>query len=89
MKALGMESSYISIESDLENVSTIKAEISEIHEVVIDGTTYYYYLIENGVYRASIKINEYQPFFKVGDIVEVDFVPNEITNINAIVGIKK
>ncbi len=89
MKALGMESSYISIESDLENVSTIKAEISEIHEVVIDGTTYYYYLIENGVYRASIKINENQPFFKVGDIVEVDFVPNEITNINAIVGIKK
>ena len=89
MDLTGVAGRHVRFEFDLENVSTIKGEILDIRETVIDGTTHYYYLIGDNVYRASIKVNENQPFFKVGDIVEVDFVPNEITNINAIVGIKK
>ncbi len=88
MKLLGIKASFVPIETDEESVMNVRGEIFDIREAVIDGTTYYYYLIGDSVYRASITVNENQVFFKTGDKVEVSYVPNESTNINVIVGIK-
>lgn len=87
MKVLGIQSSFIPVETDAQDVSVVTGEILDIREAVIDGTTYFYYLVDNDVYRASITVNENQLFFRVGDKVEITFVHGANTNIGVVIGI--
>ena len=57
-----------------DDVATIDGIISEKYEAIIDGNTFFYYIIDQELYRASITVNEVQVTFKVGDTVTVEYV---------------
>ena len=75
--------SYIKALKDEEGVdiaqTTATGVISEIHAVVKDGNTDYYFRLKNSVtvYIASIKISDMLPFMKVGDTVTVSYSGND------------
>ncbi len=72
-----------------ENSNTLNettGSITERYQAEIDGTTVYYYIIDGELYRASIKINEAQVLFKVGDVVVISYHDGEIRQV---VDIKK
>ena len=60
--------------------------VSEIHEVIIDGNTYYYLVDnENNKYRVNIKVNSSKlPFVKVGDKLMVSYSDKGIREITSI-----
>ena len=57
----------------------------EKYQAELDGTTVFYYIIDDELYRASLKINESQILFKAGNTVELKYVVNN--NINVVVEI--
>jgi hypothetical protein len=59
--------------------------ILEKYQAELDGTTVFYYIIDDELYRASLKINESQILFKAGNTVELKYVVNN--NINVVVEI--
>ena len=58
---------------------TKKGKISKVYSAEIDGTTYFYYVLNNdtNVYKASIKVNEMQILLKEGDSIEIEFIDGE------------
>lgn len=72
-----------------ETTETIKAtgEIIAIYTAEIDGTTQFYYVINDELYRAAITINEQQVLFEVGDKIEFSYVSSG--DVNRIVEIAK
>lgn len=71
-----------------ENTEILSGEgnISDIKEVVIDGTTYYYILFDNSsdIYVASIKLSNQLPFLSNEKIV---FQYQNSNNVNTIISI--
>jgi hypothetical protein len=62
--------------SDAE-LKTVKGVISNIASEVIDGRTVYYIQVEDQVYSANSLLNVNIVFAKVGDEVEISFVPSK------------
>jgi hypothetical protein len=62
--------------SDAE-IKTVKGVISNIASEVIDGRTVYYIQVEDQVYSANSLLNVNIVFAKVGDEVEISFVPSK------------
>ena len=60
--------------------------VSEIHNVIIDGNTYYYIIDSEGNrYRANIKINSnVLPFVKVGDHLKIKYSNKGIREISSL-----
>ncbi|MEG2322311.1 MAG: hypothetical protein RSB71_02360 [Bacilli bacterium] len=59
--------------------------ISSIKDVVIDGTTYYYFKEDKDIYRSSIKVNQnLLPFVTVGDKVNITYKKAEVNEITKI-----
>ncbi len=73
-------------EDELE-VRTGFGEISAIYSAEIDGTTQFYYVINEELYRSSIMINEEQVLFVVGDKVQFDF--RELGKIKVITSLER
>ena len=64
----------------------VTAKITDIQNVVIEGNTYYYILLEGqeGVFTANISESERLPFLKIGDEIRVNYVVEKET-VNSIV----
>lgn len=64
----------------------VKAKITDIQNVVIEGNTYYYILLEGqvDVFTANISKSERLPFLKIGDEISIKYVEDKET-INSIV----
>lgn len=54
-------------------VLEITGKVVEIYTAEVNGTTQFYYVIDNELYRSSIKLNELQVTWKVGDELTVTF----------------
>ena len=54
-------------------VLEITGKVVEIYTAEVNGTTQFYYVIGNELYRSSIKLNELQVTWKVGDELTVTF----------------
>ena len=69
--------------------STMKGAIEKKRKAKINGTTYFYYVVENCLCRAPITINEYQIMYEVGDEVELEvyFNKNGVGQITSITSI--
>jgi len=90
--SLGIEEAARKYLNDNKNISNnllkLEIEIKEIHEAVIDGVTYYYFVdTNNNRYSTSIKTNqELLPFIKINDKVNIKYYENNniriITEIN-------
>ena len=70
-QAIGMEVEDQVVSED--TIQTITGTIDEIYSQTINGTTYYYYVIDRELYKASVTVNELQFLYKVGDTVEVKY----------------
>lgn len=68
------------VEEDPTNVESLQASgnISDIHQLVIDGTSYFYLKIDGSdhIYVASIKASNNLPFMKVGDKINFIYKDN-------------
>lgn len=64
----------------------IKAKITDLQNVVIEGNTYYYILLEGqtDVFIANISKSERLPFLKIGDEISIRYVENSET-VNSII----
>lgn len=64
-------------------------KITSIYTAEIEGTTYFYYMLENDkyLYKSSITINEKQVLLKEGDVVNIDYVASN-SDIRDVVSIK-
>jgi len=67
----------------------VKAKITDIQNVVIEGNSYYYILLEGqkNVFTANISKSERLPFLKIGDEINVKYVEDKAT-VNSIVNLK-
>ena len=81
---LGMEESNNTKVSPTGELLQITGEIAEIHQVEMDGTTYFFYVIEDKLFKASIKIDEMQVLLKTGDKVTVSYYEEAINIVQAI-----
>ena len=59
--------------TNLGSTATLTRKIEAIYTAEIDGNTHFYYIIGHDFYRASIKVNELQIAFKVGDEVTITY----------------
>ena len=77
---------YLNNNGIITNKSDTEIIVSEIHNVIIDGNTYYYIVDTEGVkYRVNIKVNSSKlPFVKVGDKLIVSYSEKGIREINNI-----
>lgn len=67
-----------SVVSSSKEKAEIKGKILDIYTAQIDGTTYFYYLMEdNNIYKASIKINEMQVVLKKDTAVTIEYEVSE------------
>jgi len=66
----------------------VKAKITDIQNVVIEGNTYYYILLEGqaDVFTANISKSERLPFLKIGDEISVKYVEDKET-VNSVVNL--
>lgn len=66
----------------------VKAKITDIQNVVIEGNTYYYILLEGqeDVFTVNISKSERLPFLKIGDEISVKYVEDKET-VNSIVSL--
>ena len=64
----------------------LEITIVELHNVIIDGNTYYYLVDENGnKYRAGIKVNSNKlPFVKKGDTIHITYSEKGIREISSV-----
>jgi len=64
----------------------VSAKITDIQNVVIEGNTYYYILLEGqaDVFTANISKSERLPFLKIGETISVKYVQDKET-VNSIV----
>lgn len=63
------------VELDPGEVTEISGTIAAISQVVIEGNSYYYFLIDGdtNVYTANINISVDLPFIQIGDSVKVEY----------------
>lgn len=71
---------------DESSTKEVKGTIDEIYSQVINGTTYYYYVVGSELYKASATVNEYQFLYKVGQTVEIKYY--ETSDVRTIISIK-
>jgi hypothetical protein len=66
----------------------VTAKITDIQNVVIEGNTYYYILLEGqgDVFTANISKSERLPFLKIGETISVKYVEDNKT-VNSIVNL--
>lgn len=65
-------------ESDISHeTQTAEGVIGAIFTAELDGTTQFYYLIDNELYRAALKVNERQILFVSGDRVTFSYYETE------------
>jgi hypothetical protein len=76
------------VAQESKKVFEIKAKITDIQNVVIEGNTYYYILLEGqgDVFIANISESETLPFLKIGDEISVKYVENKEA-VNSIVNL--
>ena len=84
-QAMGMEVEESNTQSDSYTVTT--GVIDKIYSQNISGTTYYYYVIESELYKASATVNELQFLFGAGDEVEIKY--QDGTDYRVVVTINK
>ena len=82
LKAIG--GSFVHQVEETKEISFISGNIEEKYEASIEGTTYYYYIIDGELYRASIMINEMQVAYKTGDNVKISYTDGEIRLVTKI-----
>ncbi|WP_242865808.1 hypothetical protein [Desulfosporosinus sp. HMP52] len=72
--------------SELKEQFEVIAKITDIQNLVIEGNTYYYILLEGqeDVFTANISQSERLPFLKIGDTISVKYVEEKET-VNSIV----
>ncbi len=66
----------------------VTGKITDIQNVVIEGNTYFYILLEGqaNVFTANISISERLPFLKIGDEIKAKYVEVNKT-VNSIVNL--
>ncbi|MBP3595867.1 MAG: hypothetical protein J6J60_00480 [Clostridia bacterium] len=71
------------VDSNNKQKAEIKGKILDIYTAQIDGTTYFYYLMEdNNLYKSSIKTNEMQILLRKDSEVTIDYeVSDGIRNV--------
>ena len=69
-----------------ENVSltNMSGVITEKYQAEIDGTSYFYYVINDELYRSSVLVNEEQVRYQVGDYVQIEYASGNIKIIKKI-----
>lgn len=72
-----------------KEIFEVKAKITDIQNVVIEGNTYYYILLEGqgDVFTANISISERLPFLKIGDEISIKYSEDK-ESVNSIVEVK-
>ena len=62
-------------ETDVPEVETqeVTGKIVEVYTAEVNGTTQFYYVIGEDLYRSSIKLNELQVTWKVGDELTISY----------------
>jgi len=75
-------------EYDLKEQIELTAKITDIQNLVIEGNTYYYILLEGqqNVFTANISKSERLPFLKIGDVISVKYI-EDTAKVNSIVKI--
>jgi hypothetical protein len=68
-------SSESTSETDVPEVETqeVTGKIVEVYTAEVNGTTQFYYVIGEDLYRSSIKLNELQVTWKVGDELTISY----------------
>jgi hypothetical protein len=51
----------------------VTGKIVEVYTAEVNGTTQFYYVIGEDLYRSSIKLNELQVTWKVGDELTISY----------------
>ena len=53
----------------------ISGKITQLNSAVVNGNTYYYFMVEGNenIFIASINVNNSLPLMKVGDVVEFEY----------------
>ena len=69
-RAIGLDTEVKVTEDDVLEVT---GTVEEIYSQAIDGTTYYYYVVDGNLYKASAAVNELQFLIKVGDEIEIKY----------------
>ena len=62
-------------------IFTVEGVILEKYQAEVDGTSYFYYVIDDELYKASIIINEEQVMFKPGHKVKLSFKNTDLMNV--------
>lgn len=80
--------SYVNVDSeeDLESLeeeineelNNIQGEITQLKEVVKNGDTIYFFIIEGNIYEVNVKLNNKLPFIKENDYVEFNVNENGV-----------
>ena len=67
------------VDYDTEKLTAV---VSDIHEVVVNGNSQYYFQLQdsNQVFIAPISLNAQLPFVKAGDTVTIEYVNDESTS---------
>ncbi|MBC2727140.1 hypothetical protein [Desulfosporosinus sp.] len=75
-------------EYDLKEQFELTAKITDIQNLVIEGNTYYYILLEGqeDIFTANISKSERLPFLKIGDVIRVKYIEDK-AKVNNIVKI--
>ncbi|QUY65757.1 hypothetical protein GUI37_04805 [Helcococcus kunzii] len=77
-------------EKPKEELINKKGKISDIKEVVIDGNTHYYFMLEkdDNVYVTNISLSENLPFVKTGQEIEFVYNNDNVKEVVQIMNIK-
>lgn len=77
-------------EKPQEELINKKGKISDIKEVVIDGNTHYYFMLEkdDNVYVTNISLSENLPFVKTGQEIEFVYNNDNVKEVVQIMNIK-
>lgn len=56
--------------------------ITEIHEVVVNGNSQYYFQLKDSqkIFIAPVSLNAQLPFLKAGDTVTIEYIDDESTS---------
>ncbi|GEN55952.1 hypothetical protein GCM10012290_24370 [Halolactibacillus alkaliphilus] len=57
------------VETD-EEVTELTGQIEDIAEVVVDGNTVYYFMIDGAIYKADISLSDQLPFVNIGSNIK-------------------
>ncbi|MCD7840573.1 MAG: CvpA family protein [Erysipelotrichaceae bacterium] len=86
------ESNYyqLLVDNGIEDVTyetaSLIGSISQIQQAVVDGTSYYYFKIEdqNDIFIASISLNDALPLLQVGDRISIEYSESDTNSQNVL-----